>query len=299
MVQEKQVTAWAFGYAVVFYVGKRLNDPIFTTHIFEISTYALIFVSTLFILASINNLKLLYGPLVGLIAFNTVYLGVLLAATKGLGSTSFPVIEGLSRVVVALCATWKLSSDMRNLSLKIDPFHHERSKVRNIFYGILFPPREFARLIKVLGFVVFSFYLIFSGLDLLSQAPVDLLFFKQTEKLSLNIVFFGIQAPMMMASRASISKTFSEYLKNLDWAESITGSGSSINTTYRNVLHSNEISYDAISSNGKHIWLTILLMIILQAYQKEIISLDIFNLDYIGILTIIITSIKQIFGKIL
>lgn len=298
MVKEKQVTAWGFTYSLIFYSFKRMLDPLFTQNIFEIATYALVIVSALFVVASINNMRLLYSPLLGLVSFNTLYLGILLAGSKGLGNSSFEVIEGLSRLVLAICAIWKLSSDMRNLNLQINPHRKDRGPIKNLLYGIIYPPKELARLVKVLIYVMISFYLVFTGLDLLSSNSVNLGFFKQTERMSLNILFFGVQTPMMMASRASISKTFSEYIKNLEWADTAFANTNNLNNAYQNIFKSNNISYDAISSNGKHIWFTILLMIILQAYQTEILRLDIFQIDYGLVLGSMLSNIRNLLNSL-
>jgi hypothetical protein len=275
------------------------NHEFFIENIFEISTYLLIIVSTAFVFSYVNNLKVLHSFLLGLVAFSSIYLGVILAGTRGLSNSSVEVIEGLSRIVVAIFVIWHLSAMMRNLSLEIDPFKKQRSTFGKIFYGILFPPKELARLIKVLVYVSLSFYLIISGLNLLEMSSVDLVFFAQTERMSLNILFFGIQTPMMMASRASVSRTFSEYLKNLEWAENAFFDNDAIlSEAYRRVLNSNDISYETINSNGKHLWITVLLVLILQAFETQITNLDLFNLDWVGILTNVIKSISNVFDEI-
>ncbi|MDH5403762.1 MAG: hypothetical protein OEY49_14795, partial [Candidatus Heimdallarchaeota archaeon] len=75
--------------------------------------------------------------------------------------------------------------------------------------------------------------------------------------------------------RASVSRTFSEYLKNLDWLEnSMYNNRTNVNSSYREILASSEISYDSINSNGKHLWISVLLIIILQAFETQILQYE-------------------------
>ncbi|MCE7736869.1 MAG: hypothetical protein GPJ54_18440, partial [Candidatus Heimdallarchaeota archaeon] len=202
--------------------------------------------------------------------------GVVLAGTRGLENSNPIVIDGLSRIVIAVFTIWKLSSDMRNLTLQIDPYTIKRSRIVQFFYGILFPPKELFRLLKFVVLVVIAFYFVMSGLNLLEQQDVNLYYLEETEKLSVNLLFLGIQTPMMMASRANVSKTFSDYLKNLDWLQnsmystSRSGAGLAQSTNYA----SKEISFSSINSNGKHLWFSVFLLILLQAFEKQILAQD-------------------------
>jgi hypothetical protein len=238
--------------------------------------YLLIILSALYTFSYINQLKIFYSPLVGGIAFASTNLGILLAGTRGLGNDSFPVMDALSRIVLALFTVWKLSSDMRHLRLEINPYKVKRSKFSKYLYGILFPPKEFLRLLKVIVLIFVAYYFVMSGLNILEGENVDSSYLEKTEQISVNLLFLGIQTPMMMASRASVSKTFSDYLENLNWLEdSMVGYRSmNVNDSYRQILNSSEISYDSINSNGKHLWISVLLLVILQAFEKQILGYE-------------------------
>ena len=178
---------------------------------------------------------------------------------------------------------------MRHLTLRIDPYTVKRSKVAQFLYGVIFPPKEFFRLLKFVILIVVSFYFVMSGLNILEQQEVNIYFLEETEKISVNLLFLGIQTPMMMASRASVSRTFSDYIKNLDWLQNSMYSSTRTSPTgsLRTIYASKEISYSSINSNGKHLWFSVLLIIILQAFEKQILAQD-----------QLLESVKEIFNMI-
>lgn len=285
MTSETKLTSTAFYFSMIFYLIRRNYIEIFDANVITIATYLLIATSSLAIFVYVNQFKLFYYQSMGLLAFSTTYLGIVMAGTSGLGNSSHQVVEGLTRISLALFAIWHVAAYTRNLKLTIDPFTEPRSSFKNIWYGILYPPREFIRLVKILIYVVWIFYLITSGLDMLKTAQVDGSFFAQTEKISLNILFFGIQVPLMMASRASVSKTFSEYLKNLDWMQSSLSLSEGRQSRYQQIVHSTDISYDSINSQGKHLWIIVLMTIVLQAMEKQLIQLNLISTNWVNDLT--------------
>lgn len=300
MADEKNITSSAFYFSLLFYILKLNYPSEFNNNIIEISTYLMIITTALFIFIYVNQLKLFYSASIGIVTFATLNLGVILAGTRGLSNDSPQVIDGLIRIVVAVFIIWKLSADMRNLKLQIDPFPPERSSIASALYGILYPPRELMRLIKVVLYILLSFYLISTGLNEINSMDVNVAFLNSTERISINVLFFGIQTPMMMASRASVSKTFSEYIKNLEWIESaFSEDQSSLSLSYQQILNAEEISYDSINSNGKHLWLTVLLVLLLQAFEQQITSLDIFTMDWLGIFGSLVDILVELFSTIL
>lgn len=276
MSNETHVANSALFFSLIFYFSKLRYKGYFDDYYLEFSIYLLVLVSALFTFSYVNQLKAFYSTLVGGLAFASINLGIVLGGTRGLGNTDPLVIDGLSRIVIATFTVWKLSADMRRLTLQIDPYTVKRSRISQFFYGVIFPPKEFFRLLKFVILIVVSFYFVMSGLNILEQQDVDLYFLKETEKISVNLLFLGIQTPMMMASRASVSRTFSDYIKNLDWLQNsmYVSAGSEISSTFRNLSSSKEISYSSINSNGKHLWFSVLLIVILQAFEKQILEQD-------------------------
>ncbi|MHA2249926.1 MAG: hypothetical protein ACXAD7_06170 [Candidatus Kariarchaeaceae archaeon] len=299
MTKETHVANSALFFGISYFMIKMQYAEIFHQNIVEISTYLLIFFGTLFTFAFINHYRIFFGVLVGGIAFSSINLGIILAGTRGLSSMDFEVIDGLTRIVLAILIIWKLNSDMRNLKLDINPHSTNRSNIFGAFYGIIFPPRELLRILKILIFIVFSFYLVLSGLTMINGTPVDLDFLNKTEKIGVNLLFIGIQTPMMMSSRASISKTFSTYLKNVEWAEFclLDHSTGIVNDRYSKILNSSEISYDSINSNGKHLWISVFLIILLQAFQSQIASFELENIEIRGYADLVFTKIKNIINS--
>ncbi len=261
----------------------------------------LIISGLLLVFAFVNNYRIMLPLLIGMVAFSSINLGILLAGIAGLNSDDPKVVAGLSRIVLAVFIIWKLTAEMRHLTLEIDPFAPKRGFLGNLFHGILFPRKEFFRLVKVLLFVVGGFYFVMTGLVLIHEASVDLNFFQKTERISLNILFLGMQTPMMMASRASVSRTFSEYIKNLQWLDDsiLHDASEEVVRAYNEITNSSEISFDSINSNGKHLWLSVVLILVLQAYENVILQWDIvqaiqsidFNQLIIGVLQFIFNLI--------
>jgi hypothetical protein len=243
--------------------------------------------ASLAIVVLLNGWKLFFSFTIGLLAFATVNLGILTAGTYGLNNNTLEVIEGLNRLILALLIIWKISAEMRHLKLDINPQRVERSLIKRSLYGIIYPIPEFFRLLKILIYVVAGFYFVVSGLKIISFESVNFQFFLQTERLGTNLIFLGIQTPMMMASRASVSRTFSDYIRNMQWAETslLVGATVQVSRAYRDLLSATEISYDSVNSNGKHLWLTVLLILVLQAFQEPIAAFNlvaILNLEAVA-----------------
>lgn len=274
---EKLVSSITFYLGALFFLFSVLYSSFITENIILVSTYMLIISGLLLVFAFINNYRIMLPMLIGMVAFSSINLGVILAGVAGLHSDDPLVVAGLSRIVLAVFIIWKLTAEMRHLTLEIDPFAPKRGFFGNLFYGILFPRKEFFRLIKVMIFVVGGFYFVMTGLLMINQASVDLSFFQKTERISLNILFLGMQTPMMMASRASVSRTFSEYIKNLQWLDDsiLHGASEQVAQAYNEITNSSEISFDSINSNGKHLWLSVVLILVLQAYEGAILQWDI------------------------
>ncbi len=296
-INEKKVANFTFYLSLIFFVLNIYYSHLIQNQRIIIITYSLIIAAVLLVFVYLNNITALFDITVSAVAFTSVNLGIFLAATQGLHSSEPVVLSGLSRIILALFLTWKLTADMRYLSLTIDPFAPKRGTVASFFYGLLYPRKELIRLIKVLTFVAFGFYLVVTGLNLISSGNIDLSFFQKTEKISLNIIFLGIQAPMMMASRASISNTFSNYLKNLQWMDdAMIAEGSQLTSRVQeNILNSSQISYDSINSNGKHLWLSVFSIIFLQANEGWILNLDIVSIIQNFDINQLITHIVQFF----
>lgn len=274
MSNETHVANSALFFSIMFYLSKLRYKAYFDDYYLEFSIYLLVIMSALFTFTYVNHLKLFYSTLVGGMAFASINLGIVLGGTRGLGNSDPLVIDGLSRIVIATFTVWKLSADMRHLTLQIDPYTVKRSRITQFLYGVLFPPKEFFRLLKFVILIVVSFYFVMSGLNILEQQEVNIYFLEETEKISVNLLFLGIQTPMMMASRASVSRTFSDYIKNLDWLQNsmYASTSSDVSSTFRNLSSSKEISFSSINSNGKHLWFSVLLIVILQAFEKQILA---------------------------
>ncbi len=276
MSNETHVANSALIFSLMFYFSKLRYKAYFDDYYLEFSIYLLVIMSALFTFSYVNHLKLFYSTLVGGMAFACINVGIVLGGTRGLGNTDPLVIDGLSRIVIATFTVWKLSADMRHLTLQIDPYTIKRSRISQLLYGVIFPPKEFFRLLKFVVLIVISFYFVMSGLNILEQQDVNLYFLEETEKISVNLLFLGIQTPMMMASRASVSRTFSDYIKNLDWLQNsmYASAGSEISSTFRNLSTSKEISFSSINSNGKHLWFSVLLIVVLQAFENQFLAQD-------------------------
>lgn len=295
MSNETHVANSALFFSLLFYFTKLRYETYFEENYLEFSIYLLVAISSLYTFSYVNHLKAFYSTLVGGLAFASINLGIVLGGTRGLENSNAVVIDGLSRIVIAIFTIWKLSADMRNLTLQIDPYTIRRSRISQFFYGTIFPPKEFLRLLKFVILIVVSFYFVMSGLNILEQQEVNLYYLEETEKLSVNLLFLGIQTPMMMASRANVSRTFSDYLKNLDWLQNSVYATSRSSSPSRSMFSSKEISYSSINSNGKHLWVSVLLLIILQAFEKQILEQDqlfeslkdVFNLIWVNIVNIL------------
>lgn len=295
----KETTVATTGLVLSFGFFLLIDRPALTNGVLELAGIILIASSVLVIFTLLNQLKLFYSLTLGFLSFATVTFGVLLAGIHGLNNSTPQVVFGLLRLLVAVFIIWKITAEMRNLKLEIDPFAHERSNLAKILYGLLYPPKELIRLIRILVYVTLGFYFVMSGLDMLSSAAVNLQFLTQTEKIGTNLIFIGIQTPMMMSSRASVSRTFSDYLKNVQWAEySLQQSvNRPISKSYNQMLNSAEISYETINSNGKHMWLSIVAIIVLQAYQAQIIAVNFLNqIDFRVWINMLVSFIQQILG---
>ncbi len=274
---EKLISSITFYLGTIFFLFSVFYSSFITSNIILVSTYMLIISGLLLVFAFINNYRIILPLLIGMVAFSSINLGIILAGIAGLGSHEPNVVSGLSRIVLAVFIIWKLTAEMRHLTLEIDPFAPKRGFIGNLLYGIVFPKREFFRLVKVMVFIIAGFYFVMTGLSLISTSSVNIAFFQKTERISLNILFLGMQTPMMMASRASVSRTFSEYLKNLQWLDdSILQDGSEeITKAYSEIANSSEISFDSINSNGKHLWISVFLILLLQAYESYILNWDV------------------------
>lgn len=205
--------------------------------------------------------------LVGVTLYFSLTYAIVLFGTIGLDNNSVGVIEGLSRISFALFAIWKLHSDMRHTNLTLKP-NQNRPKI------FFFDKREFGRLLKIVFYVGLTFVFLTSGMELLKQAKVDVAYLEQTEEISTNILFVGLQSPLLMASRSSVSKTFSNFLDN--YSELITryqGNLDQLNSALKTYLNVKKLSYSEINNNGKTMWLSIILILFLQSFKEELIML--------------------------
>lgn len=211
--------------------------------------------------------------LVGVALYFSLTYAIVLFGTIGLNSSSLGVIEGLSRISVALFAIWKLHSDMRHIDLTLKPGQKSPHKLIRPMYGLLFPRKEFGRLIKIVFYVGLTFVLITSGIDLITSSNVDPKFLEQTEKISTNLLFVGLQSPLLMASRTSVSRTFSNYLDN--YSELVTRYQNNLdllNSAIKKHLNVKTLSYSEINSNGKHLWIGVILIFFLETFKVPLIA---------------------------
>jgi len=290
-VSEQHVSLFALLTGIVLYFLKN-GDAAIGDNILFLSTIFLLLSSTLVIFVFLNRLKLFYSFSVGILLFSVVNLGFLLGGIYGLGSSHHDVIEGLNRLSLATLLIWKITSDMRNLTLRIQPEEKEHSILYNTFYGIFFPFKDFRFLLKTLLFIFLSFYLVMSGIDFLQVKGVDSIFLSKTERIGINVLFIGIQTPMMMSSRASIGKTFSNYISNIQKTHAVLANApGKLSSKYKEIFALTSISFSEINGNGKHLWVSIFVIIMLQAFQKQILAIPLLAPQN---LTIFVASIIQI-----
>ncbi len=262
---EKQVASSAFWFGIIFYAIKMRYKNYLYQDILFYSAFGLIVLSALFVTIYIKQWKNFFNFFVGGLAFFTLITGILLAAYYTLNDSSEVLIEGLIRLIIALLFIWKIQADIRGMKLSIVYRKKKHGWLYNLLYGILFPPRETYRIIKIMIFIGISYYFIISGLFYISQINHNIPFLNKTEQISLNLLFVGIQTPAMMASRANISKAFSNYLQNSEWFSDMNQS-----TPIFREMDIEDLSYSDIRADGKHMWLTVLLILILQAFQPDI-----------------------------
>ncbi|MDH5402638.1 MAG: hypothetical protein OEY49_09120, partial [Candidatus Heimdallarchaeota archaeon] len=133
MAKENQVANSAFFFSLLFYFIRSTNEQYFSNNFLLFSTYLLIVLCSIFAFIYINHLKIFYSPIVGGMVFACTNLGIVMAGTQGLDNSTPEIIDGLSRIVLALLTIWKLRTDMRHLKLEIDPFTVKRSSVSRLF----------------------------------------------------------------------------------------------------------------------------------------------------------------------
>ncbi len=242
-----------------------------------------IIVVLLFSLIYLSGIRPIEPYAAGFVLHATVFLGILILGTEQLRTTSVVALEGLTRLSIATFVVWKITADMRNLDLRIQPSVKPSISSENAFMkiirlldGIIYPPQEMLRLIRILGFAILGFHLAFTGLIQIQEASasqnVNIDVFA---KIAETIILLGVQAPLMMASRASISRTFTSYLERLEWTRMITASqGATIPEGYSNILKASSIKLDRIKSNGKHLWLSVISLIILRAYDNYLLQIE-------------------------
>ncbi|MCY3411049.1 MAG: hypothetical protein INQ03_05355 [Candidatus Heimdallarchaeota archaeon] len=235
----------------------------------------IIFFSLAFTLAySDNFISSITNMLVGFTLYFSLTYSLVLFGTIGLMNDSTQVIEGLSRIATSLFTIWKLHSDIRHVSLTLKPGMKKPFWLFQPFYGILWPRREFARLLKIIIHVSITFIFLTSGLELLNQSNVNPGFLDQTTRISNNILLIGLQTPLLMASRSSISRTFSNFLDN--YAELVAqyqNDMGQLNIAINSYLDVKSLSYSQINNNGKHLWLTVIIIFFLETFKEDLITL--------------------------
>lgn len=294
-INEQNVSFFALltGFSL-YYV--KFSEPAISENIIFLSTILLLVSATLLIFVFLNRLKLFFSLALGILLFAVVNLGILLGGIYGLGSSHPDVVEGLNRLSLAVLVIWKITSDMRNLNLRIQPDDGEHGALYNLFYGIFFPFKDFKFLVKTIVFIFVSFYLVMSGLELIQTNVVDPEFLSKTEKIGINLLFIGIQTPMMMSSRASISKTFSNYISNIQKTHAvIAATPGKMSSKYKEIFSLTSISFSEINGNGKHLWVSIIVIILLQAFQTQILAIPWFSPEN---LTSMLNALSELLGRL-
>ncbi len=199
--------------------------------------------------------------LVGITLYFSLTYAIVLFGTIGLNNDNLDVIEGLTRIAFALYVIWKLHADMRHIDLTLMKSQRKKRV-------------ELLRLIKIIFFVSMTFIFLTSGLELLKSSTVNPRFLEQTEEISTNILFVGLQSPLLMASRSSVSRTFANYLDN--YSELVTryqNNLDQLNSALNTYLSVKTLSYSEIKNEGKTLWVSIIFIFFLQAFKQELIAL--------------------------
>ena len=175
---------------------------------------------------------------------------------------------------------------MRHINLTLKPGMKKYHRWIRPFYGILWPRREFGRLLKIIFYLSITFVLLTSGIELIEISKVNPSFLDQTTRISNNILFIGLQSPLLMASRSSVSRTFSNFLDNYsELVAMYQNNADQLNAAISGYLDVKTLSYSQINANGKHLWLSIIIIFFLETFKEQLINLyNSIDLGLIGFL---------------
>ena len=267
--------------AVLFFIYTNWFLTSFTAE-YYILVVNLYLVGTVVILGLSYRASLaMFTPyLVGFSIHAATLSGVLLLTRERLHASDPEIQAALTRIVFGVFVVWKLTANIRSLKLPLIPKKpvsgraQTLKKAIGLLEGIIYPFKEFRRMVTILLYVTDSFYLITSSMNILEASSLTSnADFATIKKITTNVLYLAIQAPMMMASRASISRTFTEYIESKEYYTAMfQNMRSQLSRGYQRVLETPYIRFDRINSNGKHLWMSVFLLIALSVYEQSAVQ---------------------------
>lgn len=261
---EQKVASSSFVISNLFFV-LYLKYEVIKVHVSEIALYAFVLASTLFILVYVQRLNTLLDRVIGMISFFVILNGVYLAGSYGLNDNSMAIYNGLTRIVVGIILIWKMQVDIRFFDIEIRQKENERW-VRKY---LIIPLKNFYRFILLLSYITYCFYLMISALSSLSSNDVNMEFLGEIKELVINLLFVVVQTPLLINQRRSVQNKMASFLDNVKWLSTLH---EDLPENYSENIP-DDLDLDQIEASSRYIWLSVVFLMVLKAYQDYIILL--------------------------